>query len=291
VVIARRFSASRFWDDIRRYGCTHFNLFGTMPQMLLAQPPHDNDRDHHVEDATVAGMPPEVWEAFTTRFGVRVCVPFSAIDSGGMWIGNPGKYPIGSCGRPWIDFEARLVDDDDADVPEGESGELIMRPRGGLPLVRYYNDPEASAEKTRGGWSRFGDLMRRDEEGNYWFVDRKRDVIRRRGIIIAPAQIEGVVSEFPGVLEVSAFAVPSELGEDEVKIAVVPREGASITPQEIALAGYESLPKHMRPRYVELVESLPKTPTARVKRIELKANWRTATTWDSVEEAYLEVTA
>jgi len=287
VVIARRFSASRFWDDIRRYGCTHFNLFGTMPQMLLAQPRRDSDRDHPVDDATVAGMPPAVWEEFTTRFGVRVSVPFSAIDAGGAYIGNPGKYPIGSCGRPWVDFDARLVDDDGHEVPTGEAGELLMRPKVGHAAVRYYNDPEASAEKTRGGWVRFGDLLRRDEDGNYWFVDRKRDVIRRRGIIIAPAQIESALIQLTGIEEVSAFAVPSDLGEDEVKIAVVPKPGSDLDPKSVFSSAEQVLPKHMRPRYIEVVEALPKTPTKRVRRVELKAAWRNSSTWDSVEGAYL----
>jgi crotonobetaine/carnitine-CoA ligase len=173
-------------------------------------------------------------------------------------------------------------------VPDDAVGELQMRPRGGSAVVAYYKDPEASAAKTAGGWVSTGDWFRHDPDGNYWFVDRKRDVIRRRGINLAPAVIEDAVRQHPAIAEVAAFAVPDDLGEDEIKIVVLLDDGDDLAAADVALFADERLPRHMRPRYIEVVSDLPLTPgTQRVQRFKLRESWATPTTWDTLNGDFI----
>jgi crotonobetaine/carnitine-CoA ligase len=287
VVLAERFSASRFFEDVHRYGVTYIHPIGTMQRMLFNQRPGPYDRDHDVRLCISPGMPRDIWAAFEERFGVRAIEIYSATDGGGLWLTNDGRYPVGSVGRPWMETEARIVDDDRNEVPVGEVGELQLRPRGRPPVVHYYNDPVASAEKVRDGWISMGDYFKVDESGNYWFLDRKRDVIRRRGINLAPASIEEAIVKHDKVSDVCAIAVPSELGEDEIKAVVVSTD-PSVTPADIVEFAAAGLPQHMRPKYVEIVDELPTTTgTARVQRFKLREGWRNETTWDADTASYL----
>lgn len=287
VVLAERFSASRYFDDVKKYGVNYIHPLGTMARMLFNQPPKPSDKDHEVRYCIAPAMPPDLWEAFEERFNVKVYEFYSSTDSSGLTLTNGGKYPPGSAGRPFIEAEAMIVDDDGNPVPDGEVGELLLRPKAGQPVVHYYNDPEASAEKVQNGWVWMGDYFRRDADGNYWFVDRKRDVIRRRGINLAPALIEDGVRKHDAVAEATAIAVPAELGEDEIKVVVVPRD-ESLTPSALAEHCAEVLPRHMRPRYIEFVDRLPTTPgTERIQRYKLRGNWRNSATWDVERNAYL----
>ena len=189
---------------------------GTMARVLMNQPPRASDREHSVRTIIGAAMPASIWEEFERRFGVDVVEVYSSIDGAGATLMNPGDGPAGSIGRPSPETEARVVDDDGNDVARGEVGELLVRPTlslGGKLLVTYYRGNEAaSEEKTRDGWVWTGDLVRHDADGWYWFVDRKKDVIRRRGVNIAPAEIERLLLDHPGIAECTAFVVPSEAG-------------------------------------------------------------------------------
>jgi crotonobetaine/carnitine-CoA ligase len=289
VVIAPRFSAREFWNDVHRHGCNYTHLLGTMPRMLLAAARSTHERDHGLRYlVSSCGLPPQVWRSFEDRFNVRIHEIYSATDAGGCFMTNPGIFPAGSVGRPWAEVEARIVDDDGADVASGEVGALVMRPRGGSANVHYLADPEEAKTKVRDGWVWMGDAFTQDEAGNYYFVDRLRDVIRRRGVNLAPASIEVALMTHPGIDAVSAFAVPSELGEDEIKVAVV---GARLTPQQIADHATTALPPHMRPRFIELVDALPTTSgTERVQRFRLLEHWRNPGTWDVGSCSYLEQT-
>jgi crotonobetaine/carnitine-CoA ligase len=280
VVLAERFSASRFFHEVHKYGCTYIHLIGTMQRMLFNQPAGEHDEDHGVLLCMSAGMPPDVWEGFEDRFHVKVVEIYSSTDAGGSWVTNPGRYPVGSVGRPWAETEARVVDDDGAEVPDGSIGELQLRPRSNPPIIHYYNDPSASLDKIREGWVWMGDYFKRDPEGNLWFIDRKRDLIRRRGINLAPASIEEAIRAHEGVFDVCAIAVPSELGEDDIKVVVVPME-STLSPRELGEFAEGVLPKHMRPRYIEMAAQLPMTSgTQRVVRYQLREAWRNPRTWD-----------
>lgn len=288
VVIPPRFSASRLWQDFHDRKCDHIHLMGTMPRMLLNQPKKPEDGAHGRIVVTSAAMPADAWVPFEERFNAQIFECYSSVDSGGCWMTNDGSAPPGSVGRPWKEYEARIVDDDDRDVPDGEIGELIMRARDFAPVVTYFNDPEASAEKVRGGWVHFGDYFRRDAEGHYWFVERKRDLIRRRAMGIAPSEIETVIRQMPGVAECSAIAVPSELGEDEVKLVIVKDSGSAIAPADIAAYSAETLPTYMMPKYIEIVDELPRTfGSERVQRFKLREAWNSPGTWDVPAAGYL----
>jgi crotonobetaine/carnitine-CoA ligase len=286
LVIAPSFSASGYWDDVRRYDCTFAYHVGTIARMLWNQPPRPDDGTHPLRVFMGGGMPPDIWEAFASRFNVRIIEGYAASDSVGT-ICNWGDAPAGSIGRPDPGVEVRVADTDDNDVAVGETGELLLRPAFsfGGPPVRYYNDDEATAEKNRGGWIRTGDLVRQDGDGNLFFVDRRKDVIRRRGVNLAPAEIERIVCGHPLIGECAALAVPSELGEDEIKL-VVPRTDG-LTVDEVVSFCSSALPGLMQPRYVELVDELPKTVTERVERYKLKQSWRTPATWDVAAGGYV----
>lgn len=282
LVLAPKFSASGYWSDVRRHRCTLAFHVGTIARMIYAQPPHPDDGDHRLKALLGGGMPPEIWEDFAQRFDVRIIEAYSASDGVGQIV-NWGDGPVGSIGKPGAELEVRLVDDADEPVATGEPGELQLRPAGGGlggPAVQYHRDDAATEEKNRDGWVRTGDLMRADDQGWLFFEERKKDVIRRRGVNIAPAEIERIVSAHPAVAECAALSVPSELGEDDVKLVVVAAPGEHLDPAVLASLFVAELPHHMRPRYVEIVAALPKTITERVQRYRLREQWRTSGTVD-----------
>lgn len=280
LVLRRHFSASNFWPDIRDNRCTLAYYVGTMPRMIFNQPSDPRDGDHHLKAFLGGGMPADIWSAFATRFNVSIIESYSASDTVGA-ITNYGNAPAGSIGRPSPDIEARLVDTHGSEVPIGEPGELLVRPRQptAAPAVVYFGDPDATREKNEGGWVHTGDLLRADDAGNYYFVDRLRHMIRRRGINIASAEVETILSGHPAIAECAAIAVPAPLGEDDIKLVVRP---ALDTTRETDVADIAAalLPPYMQPRYVELVSELPLTITARVQQFELKKDWDNAATWD-----------
>lgn len=284
IVLPPRFSARRYWDDIRNHRCTFAYHVGTIARMLFNQPPQPTDGEHELRTFMGGGMPADIWEQFAARFRVTVFEAYSASDGVGS-IANFGDAPVGSIGRPGPELETRLVDEAGNDVAVGEVGELWLRPAGAPALVEYYKDPAATDEKTRDGWLHTGDLMRRDDSGALFFVDRAKDIVRRRGVNIAPAEVERILCGHPAITECTVHPVPSDLGEDELKL-VVPR-AAGLGEPELAAHCDAVLPVHMRPRYVELVDELPKTDTERVQRFKLKQSWRTPTTWDTLAAGYL----
>ena len=193
----------------------------------------------------------------------------------------------GTYERPWAEHEARIVDDEGNDVAAGQVGELLMKPVGKKGVVTYFNNSSASDGLVVDGWVKTGDYFYR-KDGDYFFVSRKRDILRRRGVNISPGAIEDEVVKHPSIDNVVALAVPSELGEDEIKIVVVPTEGHAIEPTEVAEFA-ERLPRHMRPRYIEVMTAIPVTPgTGRAQRSRLEREWRTEVIWDTELSRYLE---
>lgn len=287
VILRRHFSASRFWSDVRDHNCTFTYYVGTMPRMVYNQPPHPADGQHRLKAFVGGGMPADIWADFAKRFNVRIIESYSASDAVGTF-SNFGNAPVGSVGQPSPDVEARLVAPDGTDVPDGEPGELLVRPRqpaDGLAVV-YFRDDEASQKKNEGGWVHTGDLMRADADGNYYYVDRLRHMIRRRGVNIAAAEIENILAGHSDIAECAAVGVPAPLGEDDVKLVVrAARHG--LTEADVTQIAATLLPDYMRPRYVELVAELPMTITQRVKQFELQHDWDNAHTWDVDRGGYL----
>ncbi len=281
----RRFSASRFWDRIRFYGATQFNGLGAMIPILMKQRERPDDADNPVRIVHSAACPASLWEGFERRFGLKIWEGYGAVDGGGIAISNPGNAPVGSVGKPSPHIDWKLVDDGGDEVPQGEVGELITKiadERTGS--VEYYKNPEASAEKTRGGWLRSGDLFYADKDGNLYFVDRKTDSLRRRGENISSWEVENVVEKHPAVTECAAFGVPSELGEDEVMVWVKPKEGAEFDLKDMIRFCAENMAYFMVPRYVDVVDDIPRTGTLRVQKSVMKKQGVTERTWDREKE-------
>jgi crotonobetaine/carnitine-CoA ligase len=281
VALAERFSASRFWDEVRTYNATFTLFLGAMVPILMKQPRRPNDGDNPLRIALSAAAPRTVWEEFETRFHTKIVELYSQTE-GGFMINTEAKATgkVGSMGKPGAAFEMRVVDEQDHELSAGEVGELIYRPTGGGGLTEYYKNPEATTEKTRGGWIRSGDLAYKDEDGYYFFVDRKSDFMRHRGENISSFEVEKIINRHPNVMESAAYAIPSALGEDDVMVALVLQPGAHLEPTEFMQYCAAHMAYFMLPRYVRVVEVLPKTGTERTMKYQLKAEGVTPDTWD-----------
>jgi crotonobetaine/carnitine-CoA ligase len=287
VAIAERFSASRFWAEAREYGATFTLFLGAMIPILHKQPPRHDDHDNPLRIALSAAAPRTIWEEFEQRFHVKIVELYSQTE-GGFLLNADAKTEgkVGAMGKPSAGFEMKVVDAQDRDLPPGVVGELIYKPAGGAALTEYYKNPEATAEKTRGGWIRSGDLAYKDADGYFFFVDRKNDFMRRRGENISSFEVEKVINGHPHVLESAAYAIPSTLGEDEVMVAIVLQPGAELDPVGLMQYCEERMAYFMIPRYVRVVDELPKTGTERTMKYQLKSQGVTLDTWDREAAGY-----
>jgi crotonobetaine/carnitine-CoA ligase len=280
LAIRETFSLSEFWNDIRRFDIHAAGLVGPMAALLMLNPVDPADADNPLERVFMGPLIPEV-EEFKERFGVVVGSGFGMTEVG-VPLGTDGFVLVDatSCGKVRPGYQVRIVDDYDEEVPVGTVGELVVRSDEPWMITPgYWRQPERTAEAWRNGWFHTGDGFRRDEEGNHYFVDRMKDAIRRRGENISSFEVEAAVLQHPQVLECAAIAVPSELGEDEIKVLVVVAE--ELSPAELLDFLEPRMPKFMLPRYVELVASLPKTDaTFRTKKVELRAAGINERTWD-----------
>ncbi|CBL44842.1 AMP-dependent synthetase and ligase [gamma proteobacterium HdN1] len=286
LALSRKFSASKFWQEIRDSRATAFNTLGTMIAILMKQPEHPLDGTHHVRRVVSAACPAAIWEAFEKRFNVNLIESFGAVDGGGIVTMNVGNAPVGSIGKPLGKVKWRLVDEHGNDVPAGQPGELIHFAGGNATReVDYYNNEKASAEKTRGGWVHSGDLMWRDEKNFLYFAGRNSDSMRCGGENVSALEVESAVNRFSSVLESAAFGVPSELAEEDVMVVVQPREGDTVNPEALADFLKDKLPKHAQPRYIRIVNALPKTETHRVIKHLLKSEGITSDAWKAPERS------
>jgi crotonobetaine/carnitine-CoA ligase len=252
----------------------------------MKAPPSPRDTDHSLRLMMGAGAPRDLFTAFEQRFGVQLVEGYGMSEIGIPFINEIDTRKPGSCGKPFGMYEARLVDDDGAEIEPGEVGELWLRPkRTNSMMLEYYGMPEKTVEAWRDLWFHTGDYLRKDEEGCYYFVDRKKDALRRRGENISSYEVERSVNEHPAVLESAAVAVASELGEDEVMICVALREGVTLAPIDLLRHCAEKMAGFMVPRYVRILARLPKTPTERVQKFTLRAEGVTADTYDREQDS------
>jgi crotonobetaine/carnitine-CoA ligase len=282
MVLAERFSASQFWDDVRRYGCTEFNYIGSILAILLKAEPRPDDRDNTLRVLFGAGATPGVYEAFEQRFGVTLIEGYGMSEIGVPLLSRPGDARPGTCGKPHPDYEVMIVDDTGREVGDGVPGELLVRPRKPWSmLLEYYRMPEKTVEAWQNLWFHTGDYLQRDADGFYLFVDRKKDAIRRRGENISSYEVERIIMGHPQVLEAAAVPVRSELGEDEVMVCVVRRPGAALAADELVDFCARTMARFMVPRYVRFIDKLPKTPTEKVQKFMLRDAGVTPDTWDA----------
>ncbi len=279
LIIVPKFSASSFWKTAAECGATEVNTIAAVSTILMSRPRSEFVPGHRLQKIYGAPFTAEVYRVFQQELGVPTLIEGYGMSEVPGVLNNPflGPHKIGAMGKPsrhpdhgMAFAEMRVVDDAGRDVPDGTTGELAVR----TPIVMqgYYRDPEQTTAAFREGWFLTGDLGYRDAEGYFWFVARKKDIIRKRGENISGAELDRVIGGHPGVLEAAAIPVPSELGEDEILVAVVARPGASPTAEEIAAWCRERLAPIKVPRYVAFVETLPKTPTHRVEKYKLRTD-------------------
>jgi crotonobetaine/carnitine-CoA ligase len=261
-VFSPRFTKSKIWDICRRHGCTTFSLLGGMMSAIYAEPPRPDDAENPVRFVLSAGTPRAIWEAFERRFAVRILEWYGAVE-GGFAFKPIGEGPIGSFGRP-IDglMEMQIVDEHDTECPPGAVGELISRVRGAETRVEYLKNPSASAEKTRGGWLRSGDMCFRDADGWLFFSHRKGTEIRHNGEFIQPDYIQKVIAEHPDVTDVYVYGIPARSGapgEKDVVAAVVPARPEAFDPLILFRDCAARLERNQIPSYLQVLPEIPKT--------------------------------
>jgi crotonobetaine/carnitine-CoA ligase len=281
IAMVERFSTEHFWDEVRRTESTVVFLLGITAGFLMQRPADGRDRDHPLRRAFVVPLT-QAGIGFGERFRVETYTIFNMTEIATATVSGPNPRKPGSCGgrRPGIDI--RLVDANDCEVPHGSVGEMILRTERPWAMNHGYNrDAEATARAWRNGWFHTGDAFYIDEDGEYVFVDRMKDAIRRRGENISSVEVEAELLAYPGVREAAAIAVPGDGGEDEVLavLALEPGAGPLDMSEFIAFLS-RRMAYFMVPRYVRVLPELPKTPTAKIRKAELRREGLTADTWD-----------
>ena len=277
LIVAERFSASRFWQQVRESKATIVNFIGMMLSVLLKQPPSPQDSDNSVR--LFYGTPafsPDVLATFEARFGVDVMIGFAMTETcyGTIEPLSGERRPF-SCGvarehpDPLFRNEIRIIDAAGAPVPPDMAGEIVIRNPAITP--GYWANAEKTRESLRDGWLHTGDMARMDRDGYLYFVDRKKDIIRRRGENISSQEIEAVLKRHPQILDAAVIGVPSELGDDDIKAYIVPMTDAKPDPAEIIGWCAQHLALFKAPRYLEFRTNFPRTPSLRVRKEELRA--------------------
>ena len=275
------FSTTEFWAQIERGNCsTTAGLIGAMAPFISRTEPRNDDTNNSLHTLTMFPINEETIQ-LGRRFGFDYVTGFNMTEVSTPLItdlNSPVQY---SCGKPRSGVSCRLVDENDIEVADGEAGELIVR--SDLPWTMnagYVNMPEATATAWRNGWFHTGDVFRKNEDGEYFFVDRRKDTIRRRGENISSIEVETEVLRFPGVSEAVAVGVASEYTEEEVLVAVVPKTDAVVDPLQLTEFLVERLAYFMVPRYIRIVEEIEKTETNKPRKVVFRDAGVTADTWD-----------
>ena len=280
VALIESFSTERFWDIARQTKSTVVFLLGVMATFLMKRAPGPEDRNHSVRAAFMVPLTDDA-PAFTERFGIDIYTIFNMTEISSPIVSEANPVKRGTCGKVRPHVEVRLVDRNDCEVPVGAIGEMLVRTDRPWAMNSGYNrNPQATAEAWANGWFHTGDAFRRDEDGYFYFVDRVKDAIRRRGENISSFEVEVEVCAHPDVREAAAIAVPSEFSEDEVMVVVAPVPGRTINHEELAVFLMREMPYFMVPRYIRILPELPKTPSAKVLKGDLRKEGITHDTWD-----------
>ncbi len=286
VALARRFSASNFWTDIRRFGATEFNALGAMANILIQAPPADQDRQSRLRICNIVpAFPDDKRIEFERRFGPKVTSLYGSTEMNCPLYATDAtpaaKWP--TCGRIVPPYEMKVVDDDDIELPPGKIGEWLIRASEPWQAFQGYLDmPAETVAAWRNGWFHSGDRGYVDADGYWYFVDRKKETVRRRGENISSYEVELSICKHPAVLEAAVVPVASELGEDDVMVYVVLRDGHTLTENELVRFCEEQMAAFMVPRFVSFIDRLPKTPSEKIEKYLLKRKAEESRTelWD-----------
>lgn len=286
VAIVPRFSVSNFWPEVERSGATIASILGSMGGLLSQAADSEVMQRCHGQIHTVRGNPftEAVKDIWRERFGAR------QVGGNGYGLTEAcvitslpgGEYAApGSSGKRIPDFDVRIVDDNDHELPPNVSGEIVVRPlRPNIMFEGYWRRPEDTLKVMRNMWLHTGDIGKFDDDGFFYFVDRKKDYLRRRGENISSFEMEAAFAAHPDIAEIAVHAVPSDKGEDDVKITAILKPGANLTAEALFQWSTNAVPYYALPRYIEFRETLPKNPQGRVLKYELRDEGKTSTTWD-----------
>ena len=284
IAVMDRFETQTFFRVCADLGATQCLLLGAMAGFLLRSDTLDAEDRHTLRYVYVIPLSEDP-AALRHRFGFDVATLFNMSEISAPIVSETNPTAIGSCGRLREGYRARIVDENDCEVAPGRPGELVLRADAPWTMSHgYYKMPEATARAWRNGWFHTGDMFRIDEAGNYYFVDRAKDAIRRRGENISSFEVEAEALSHPAVLEAAVVGVPAEEGgEEEVMAVVVPKPGETFDRAAFLRFLAERLPYFMVPRYLRVVDALPKTPTSKIEKHVLRGERVTPDTWDARE--------
>jgi crotonobetaine/carnitine-CoA ligase len=278
LALVERFSASRFWKQVRGYGATHIHFLGGILQILLKQPPSPLDKTHGARIAWGGGCAREIWRPFEERFGVQIRECYGMTECSSITTFND-IGTLGSVGRPPPWFEVEIREALGGPVATGERGEIVVRTKLPGAITRgYLSNPEATAEALRTDGFHTGDLGSFDAAGNMYFHGRMTDSVRVRGENVSAMEVEQVVAKHPAVEDCAMIGVAAEIGEQEIKIFVKPRAGETMTPQELSKWLTERLAPYQNPRYIVMVSEFERTASQRIMKHKLAGSNLTA--WD-----------
>jgi crotonobetaine/carnitine-CoA ligase len=275
------FSASRFWDQARASGATATNLLGAMAVILMRMPASARDQDNPIRVCQCIPMVPEK-ETFERRFGMRLVTGYGQTETSLVSYDTVDDSRSESCGRVHPDWEVAIVDETDKPVPSGTIGEIVARPKKSWSMFSGYYRAEAKTLQTlRNLWYHSGDAGFMDADGWLYFKHRLNEAIRRRGENISAYEVECIAEKHPDIVESAAFGIPSEFTEEDIMVVAVREAGSTIKPADLAAHFAELAPRHMVPRYIEITDAvLPRTPTEKIARSELRQKGVTAETFD-----------
>ena len=280
VSFVTQFSTEEFWPSVRETGTTFLVLLGVMTTFLVKRPPGPDDRLHPLQKVLIVPLN-EHASSFAKRFSVEVYTAYNMTEISTPLVSGCDPERFGICGRPRPGVSLRIVDGNDCELPHGVTGELIVRTDSPWAMNSgYFDDAEATARAWRNGWFHTGDAFRINDDGDYVFVDRMKDTIRRRGENISSFEVEVELACFSGVSECAVVPVPSEFTEDEILCVVAPVSGQTVDPAELLAFLTTRLPHYMLPRYVRIIAQLPRTPTQKIEKHLLRAEGLTSDCWD-----------
>ena len=264
-----RFSASRFWDQVREYGATHIHYLGGILQILLKQPVSPRDRDHPVRIAWGGGCPKETWTPFEERFGVQIRECYGMTEASSITTCNDEDV-VGAVGRPMPWFTVELLDGEGKPVPKGERGEIVVRTdRPGAIFAGYFRNPEATARALRDGALYTGDLGSLDGNGTLLFHGRMTDSVRCKGENVSAWEVEHVAATHPSVEDCAIIGVAADVGEQDIKLFVKPKAGATLDIPALSVWLGQQLAPYQNPRYIAVVEEFERTPSQRIMKHRL----------------------